>query len=92
MFQWVTSTLVNMLTTHHGGSITVVDRMTGFGWRDVETGFRDPDGLFWLASGNFDITGFPDLSISEAIELIKENANTCIPKRRTSTGSTTTRA
>ena len=67
---------------HHApwGSITVLDRMTGFGWRDVETGFRDPGGLFWLASGDFDITDFPDLSISEAIELIKENANTCIPK------------
>ena len=67
---------------HHApwGSITVLDRMTGSGWRDVETGFRDPDGLFWLASGDFDITDFPDLSISEAIELIKENANTCIPK------------
>ena len=66
---------------HHAewGSITVLDRMTGFGWRDVETGFRDPDGLFWLASGNFNITDFPDLSISEAILTIKQNANTCIP-------------
>ena len=65
---------------HHApwGSITVVDRMTGFGWRDVETGFCDPDEVFWLATGNFDIRDFPDLSISEAIEWIKENANTCI--------------
>lgn len=70
---------------HHAswGSITVVDRMTGFGWRDVETGFCDPDGLFWLATGDFDITDFPDLSISEAIELIQRNANTCIAMRPT---------
>jgi len=60
------------------GSITIVDRLTGFGWRDIETGFRDPDGRFWLASGDFDIRDFPDLLISEAIELIKEKANTCI--------------
>lgn len=44
--------------THHqpdGGRITVVDRMTGFGWRDIETGYRCPSGQFWLASGNCDI-------------------------------------
>lgn len=65
---------------HHApwGSITVLDRMTGFGWRDTETGFRDPDGFFWLASGNFNIRDSPDLSISVAIELIKNSANTCI--------------
>jgi hypothetical protein len=64
---------------HHAewGSITVLDRMTGFGWRDVETGFRDPGGRFWLASGNFSIRSFPELTVSEAISKIKENANTC---------------
>jgi len=64
---------------HHAewGSITVLDRMTGFGWRDVETGFRDPDGRFWLASGNFSIRMFPELTVKEAIAKIKENANTC---------------
>ena len=64
---------------HHGkfGSITVLDRMTGFGWRDIETGFRDPAGKFWLASGGFCIREFPDLTVSEAIAKIKENANTC---------------
>jgi hypothetical protein len=68
-FQWA----------HHGkfGSITVLDRMTGFGWRDIETGFRDPAGKFWLASGGFCIRAFPDLTVSEAIAKIKENANTC---------------
>ncbi len=82
----------NSQQVHHApwGSITVTDRVLDFGWRDIETGFRDPDGVFWLASGDFDITDFPDLSISEAIESIKENANTCIalrPKRRTSTAT-----
>lgn len=37
------------------GSITILDRRTGFGWRDIESGFRDKDGKFWLASGNYDV-------------------------------------
>jgi len=70
----------NFQWAHHGefGSITILDRMTGFGWRDIETGFRDPAGKFWLASGGFCIRDFPDLTVSEAIAKIKENANTCI--------------
>jgi hypothetical protein len=61
------------------GSITVLDRMTGYsgGIRDIETGFRDPYGKFWLASGNFDIRTFENITIREAIELIKKNSNTC---------------
>jgi hypothetical protein len=67
------------------GRITVVDRLTGFGfgWRDVETGFRDTDNNFWLASGKFDIrleSHFRKMTISEAIQMIKDNANTCIPE------------
>ena len=63
----------------HIGSITVVNRMTGFsyGVRDIETGFRDPYNKFWLASGNFDIREQGDITVREAIKLIKENANTC---------------
>lgn len=61
-------------------TITVLDRLTGFGWRDVETGYMDEHGDFWLASGNFDIRRIELGSIEEAIELIKVNANTCIPK------------
>ena len=65
---------------HHGefGSITVLDRMTGYGYRDVETGFRDKSGKFWLASGDFNIRSYPSLTVEEAIEKIKNNANTCI--------------
>lgn len=60
------------------GSITVLDRMTGFGHRDIETGFKDKNGKFWLASGHFSIRWFPELTVREAIVKIKENANTCV--------------
>jgi hypothetical protein len=61
--------------------ITVLDRMTGWGGgtRDVETGYTDKDGKFWLASGGFDIRHSEAKTIGEAIALIKENANTCVP-------------
>jgi hypothetical protein len=60
--------------------ISVLDRLTGFsdGVRDIETGYKDYCDKFWLASGNFDIREFPDLTINEAIAKIKDNANTCI--------------
>ena len=60
------------------GSLTVLDRLTGFGWRDVESGYRDPNGEFWLASGNQDVTMSSVKTIGEAIEWVKERANTCI--------------
>lgn len=60
------------------GSITVIDRMTGFSFgRDTETGFRDADGKFWLASGMFDIRNHLPMQFGEAVELIKSNANNC---------------
>lgn len=70
------------LFTYHSpgvGRFTVVDRMTGFGWRDIETGFKDLHGRFWLASGNFDIREFSDKSIVDAANLIKKFSNTCSP-------------
>ena len=64
---------------HSGlGSITVFDRMTGFGFRDVESGFRDRDGKFWLASGNFDIIALDMPTFGEAIKMIKKYSNTCV--------------
>ena len=62
------------------GSITVVDRLTGFmGYvRDVETGYRDPDGRFWLASGNMDVRQSGANTIGEVIDWVKHNANTCV--------------
>ena len=60
------------------GSITVLDRLTGFGWRDTETGFRDTDGKFWLASGDFDVRFHTVSTVQDAIDMIKSNANTCV--------------
>ena len=58
--------------------ITVLDRMTGFSCgRDIETGYRDREGKFWLASSDFDIRRWPELTLAQAIEKIKTNANTC---------------
>lgn len=60
------------------GSLTVLDRMTGFGWRDVESGFRDKQGSFWLASGQNDVRHSGCKTVGEAIEWIKSRANTCV--------------
>jgi hypothetical protein len=63
-----------------GDKLSVLDRLTGYGdeKRDIETGYRDKSNLFWLASGNFDIREYGELSINEAINFIKRNANTCV--------------
>ena len=63
------------------GSLTVLDRRTGFGWRDIESGFRDKEGKFWLASGNCDVRSSECKTVGEAIEWVKSNANTCNPDR-----------
>jgi hypothetical protein len=60
------------------GSLTVLDRMTGFGWRDTETGYRSPEGKFWLASGSFDVRHSGAETMKDAIEWVKKNANTCL--------------
>ena len=61
------------------GRITVLDRMTGFGYRDVETGYKDTEGKFWLASGHKDVRNLnPDVSIEYCIDWIKREANTCV--------------
>jgi hypothetical protein len=74
-------TVLDMLTGYSGGI------------RDIETGFRaqgekdhklvsKPGEIkryanFWLSSGNFDIRKFEG-TYKEAIDFIKENANTCV--------------
>ncbi len=60
------------------GSLTVLSRMTGFGWMDIETGYRDKDGLFWLASGNYDVRKSKCKTVGEAIEWVKKYANSCV--------------
>jgi len=64
----------------NGGTLTVLDRMTGWGdgIRDIESGYKDKDDKFWLASGNFDIRQCGEITIAQAIDLVKRNANTCI--------------
>ena len=62
------------------GSLTVLDRMTGFGdgIRDIESGFRSPDGEFWLASGNYDVRESGAANVGEAIKWVKDRANSCV--------------
>lgn len=60
------------------GSLTVLDRMTGFGWRDIETGYRDTEGKFWLASGGFDVRESGAETLGAAIQWVKKNANNCV--------------
>jgi len=64
------------------GSLTVLDRMTGYGdgIRDIETGFRDPEGNFWLASGGIDVRLSGCETVGDAIEYVKSHANTCVPE------------
>lgn len=66
------------------GSITVLDRLTGFsgGIRDIETGYRDMTGNFWLASGMQDVRDASVQTVGEAIAWIKSHANTCIGDER----------
>lgn len=59
------------------GRISVLDRITGYGFgvRDTETGYMDKQNNWWLASGMFDIRNYPELTIEEAIDKIKSNAS-----------------
>lgn len=62
-----------------GGRISVLDGMTGFGWIDVETGYRCPSGQFWLASGGYDIRNhLHELNSDEEMtQWVIERANNC---------------
>lgn len=59
--------------------LTVLDRMTGYGGgiRDIESGFTDSVGKFWLASGGYDVRSHTG-TVEEAIVWVKEKANTCV--------------
>lgn len=61
------------------GSLTVVDRLTGFLWRDIETGFRDPSGMFWLAQGNVDVRESGVTTLGEAIDYVKSKSSSKFP-------------
>ena len=60
------------------GSLTVLDRMTGFGFRDVETGYRNLKGDLIIASGNCDVRCVDVKTVGEAINWIKQNAGTLV--------------
>jgi hypothetical protein len=70
-------------TWHHtllcGGAISVQERLTGYGYWDVETGYASPCGQFWLASGGYDIRRrlreFD--SEEEMIQWVIDRANNC---------------
>lgn len=64
------------------GSLTVLDRVTGFigSPRDIETGYRDKNGNFWLASGGYDVRKSGCKTMGEAIKWVKDRANTCVPE------------
>jgi hypothetical protein len=58
--------------------------MTGFSFgRDTETAFISIDrATFWLRTGWFDVRDYPDLSIDEAVVLLKSDASDfCGPPR-----------
>lgn len=75
---WQTSQEDTQCALHTNlGSLTVLTRMTGFGWLDTESGYRSPEGKFWLASGNQDVRDSGCKTIGEAIEWVKLNANIC---------------
>lgn len=64
------------------GTLTVHDRMTGFGYRDTETGYRAPDGKFWLATGYQDVRQSDAATMQEAIDWVKERATISTTMRR----------
>lgn len=55
-------------------SFTVLDRVTGFGWRDTETEFTNEYGGYWLATGNCDVGNSGSLTIQEAIDFVESHA------------------
>lgn len=63
-----------------GGVISVVSRMTGYGWRDIETGYCSACGKFWLASGGYDIRRHLDEleSDEDMARWVMVRANNCV--------------
>lgn len=64
----------------NGNRLTVLRRTTGFsfGSVDVESGFRDAEGKFWLASGMCDVRLAPEVkTVADAIEWVKAHSNNC---------------
>jgi len=63
-----------------GDRLSVLTRLTGYGDGnifDTETGYKDLEGKFWLASGNKDIREHGKLTVEEAVDWVKAHANNC---------------
>ncbi|MDA5482155.1 hypothetical protein PGS49_16030 [Yersinia intermedia] len=86
---WSEPDILFIFNAGHYGRITILNRMTGYGYRDTETGFcewssphRFTHRDFWLASNGFDIRetiNFNDEMLWDSIvRFIKLNANTVI--------------
>lgn len=66
----------------HFGRVTVLDRMTGYGYRDTESALRTFNGYsdarygeFYLTSGEFDIRDGLPMRFSLISQMLKETAN-----------------
>ena len=73
----------------NGGQLTVVERLTGFGYWDIETGYRSPCGAFWLASGQQDIRlNLRHMSSEdEMAQWVIDRANNCVGGRSDRVGA-----
>jgi hypothetical protein len=62
------------------GRLTVLDRLTVFGQRDIESGWWEESSppRFWLASGMKDVRNCGATTLGEAIAWVKKHANNCI--------------
>lgn len=67
-------------TLHRGARLTILHRETGFTneaglpvW-DTESAYRDENGNFWCASGNFDARDYPESTVEELILILKNRA------------------
>ena len=71
--------VIYSLGLENGGRIAVLDRPTGSGRRDIESGYMGADNKFWLASGQCDIRVTDDVTTGgDAIAWIKQTAYTCV--------------
>lgn len=64
----------------NGSRLTVLRRTTGLSFEsiDVESGFRDAEGKFWLASGMCDVRLAPEVeTVADAIKWVKAHSNNC---------------
>lgn len=85
---WNESNDIQLALHTNLGSLTVLDRLTGYysysgRIRDTETGYREPDGTFWLASGGVNLLEeLEGKTWIDAVDFVKVRSNTCMPPER----------